>query len=80
MGKRVCDCAQDSKKEKSLPRINLTLIESGEKQHYCFVKRVSALLYDQSKHCDTKHYCMLRLTGFSRKELLENYKKYCNGL
>ena len=56
------------------------LIESGEKQHYCFVKRVSALLYDQSKHRDTKHYCMLCLTGFSREDLLENHKKYCNGL
>ena len=69
-----------SKKEKSVPRINLMLIESGEKQHYCFVKRVSALLYDQSKHRDTKHYCMLCLTGFSREDLLENHKKYCNGL
>ena len=65
-----------SKKEKSVPRINLMLIESGEKQHYCFVKRVSALLYDQSKHRDTKHYCMLCLTGF----FLGNHKKYCNGL
>ena len=69
-----------SKKEKSVPRINLMLIELGEKQHYCFVKRVSALLYDQSKHRDTKHYCMLCLTGFSREDLLENHKKYCNGL
>ena len=69
-----------SKKEKRVPRINLMLIESGEKQHYCFVKRVSALLYDQSKHRDTKHYCMLCLTGFSREDLLENHKKYCNGL
>ena len=69
-----------SEKEKSLLRINLMLIESGEKQHYCFVKRLSALLYDQSKHRDTKHYCMLCLTEFSREDLLENQKKYCNGL
>ena len=63
-----------------MPQINLMLIESGEIQHYCFVKRVSALLYDQSKHRDTKHYYMLCLTGFSREDLLENHKKYCNGL
>ena len=69
-----------SKKEKSVSRINLMLIESGEKQHYCYVKRVSALLYDQSKAHNTKHYCMLCLTGFSREDLLENHKKYCNGL
>ena len=69
-----------TKKEKSVPRINLILIESGEKQHYCFVKRVSALLYDQSKHREKKHYCMTCLIGFSREDLLENHKKYCNGL
>ena len=69
-----------TKKEKSVPRINLILIESGEKQHYCFVKRVSALLYDQSKHREKKHYCMMCLIGFSREDLLENHKKYCNGL
>ena len=69
-----------SEKEKSLPRIELMLIESGEKQHYCYVKRVSALLYDQSKSHNTKHYCMLCMNGFSREDLLENHKKYCNGL
>ena len=69
------------KKEKSLPRINLMLIESGEKQHYCFVKRLSALLYDQSKPHNTKHYnCMLCLSGFAREDLLESHKKFCNGL
>ena len=69
-----------SKKEQSVPRINLMLIESGKKQHYCYVKRVSALLCDQSKSHNTKHYCMLCLTGFSREDLLENHKKYCNSL
>ena len=56
------------------------LIESGEKQHYCYVKRVSALLYDQSKAHNTKHFCMLCLTGFSREDLLEKHKKYCHDL
>jgi len=69
-----------SEKEQSVPRINLMLIESGEKQHYCYVKRVSALLYDQSKAHNTKHYCMLCLTGFSKADFLENRKKYCNSL
>jgi len=69
-----------SKKEKSVPRINLMLIESGIIQHYCYVKQVSALLYDQTKNRNAKHYCMMCLTGFSRAELLENHKKYCNGV
>ena len=69
-----------SRKEAKVPRINLMLIESGEKQHYCYVKRVSALLFDQNKNSNAKHYCMLCLTGFSREDLLENHKKYCNGV
>ncbi|KAL9960469.1 hypothetical protein ACROYT_G033932 [Oculina patagonica] len=69
-----------SEKEKTIPRINLMLIESGENQHYCFVKKLSALLYDQSKAHNKKHFCMLCLTGFTREDLLENHTKYCNGV
>ena len=68
-----------SRKKTNVPRINLMLIESGERQHY-YVKRVTTLLFDQSKAHNTKHCCMLCLTGFSRDDLLENHKKYCNGV
>ena len=63
-----------------MQRINLMLIEIGEKQHYCFVKRVSALLFHQTKKCNAKHFCMMCLTGFTRADILENHKKYCNGV
>ena len=56
------------------------LIEKGEIQHYCYVKRESALLFDQTKNSNAKHYCMLCLTGFSRADLLVEHKKYCNGV
>ena len=69
-----------SRKEPNVPRINLMLIESGEIQHYCYVKRESALLFDQSKNGNAKHYCMLCLTGFSRADLLVDHKKHCNGV
>jgi len=69
-----------SEKEKNVPRINLILIESGENQHYCVVKRLSALLFDQSKNRNAKHFCFLRLTGFSRADSLERHTKYCNGV
>ena len=69
-----------SSKEKSVKRINLMLIESGKIQHYCYVKRESALLFDQSKNRNAKHYCMMCLTGFSRADLLVDHKKYCNGV
>jgi len=58
-----------SKKEANVPRINLMLIESGMTQHYCYVKKVSALLFDQTKKREAKHYCMMCLTGFSRRGL-----------
>ena len=35
-----------SGKEKSIPRINLMLLGSEETQHYCCIKKVSALLFD----------------------------------
>ncbi|KAL9983793.1 hypothetical protein ACROYT_G006023 [Oculina patagonica] len=69
-----------SKKEKGIPRICLMLIESGLIQHYCFIKRVSALLHDQNKHQHKNHFCMLCLTCFTRADLLENHEKYCNGV
>ena len=68
-----------SRKEPNVPRINLMLIESGEIQHYCFVKRVSALLFDKAINNKT-FYCMMCLTRFTRAHLLEDHKKYCNGV
>ena len=68
-----------SRKEPVVPRINLVLIESGLIQHYCFVKRVSALLFDKAINNKT-FYCMMCLTRFTRAHLLEDHKKYCNGM
>ena len=67
------------RKEPVVPRINLMLIESGEIQHYCFVKRESALLFDKAMNNKTS-YCMMCLTRFTRAHLLEDHKKYCNGV
>jgi len=69
-----------SKKEPNVPRINLILIESGMTQHYCYVKRVSALLFDQTKYQHAKHFCMMCLSKFTREELLEDHQKHCNGV
>ena len=69
-----------SPKQANVPRINLMLIESGKIQHYCYVKRESALLFDQNKNRNAKHFCMLCLTGFSKADLLVNHKKYCKGV
>ena len=69
-----------SKKEANVPRINLMLIQLEMIQHYCYVKKVSALLFDQTKKREVKHYCMMCSTGFSRADLLVNHQKCCNGV
>ena len=68
-----------STKEKNVPRINLMLIESREKQHYCWVKRESALLFDKARKHKTFH-CMRCLTRFTRAHTLVEHEKYCNGV
>ena len=52
---------------------------SGMIQHYCYVKSHNALLFDQTKNSNPKHFCMC-LNHFTRKDLLESHKKYCNGV
>ena len=64
----------------NIPRINLMLIKKEENTHYSLVKRLTALLYDQTKHNDSKHFCERCLHGFSRRELLERHQPECKGL
>ena len=68
-----------STKEPNVQRINLMLIESGEIQHYCWVKRESALLFDKAINNKT-FYCMRCVTRFTRAHLLVEHEKYCNGV
>jgi len=68
-----------SEKEGSVKRINLMLIQSKEKSHYTFVKRLNALLYDQNRHNESKHFCERCLHGYTTAELLERHKPECMG-
>ena len=69
-----------SEKGGEIPRINLILTKQGENTHYSLVKRLSALLYDQNRHNESKHFCERCLHGYSRRELLERHKPECKGL
>ena len=62
------------------PRINLMLTKQGENTHYSLVKRLSALLFDQSKNSNSKHFCERCLHGYWERELLERHKPECKGL
>ena len=69
-----------SRKDKTIKRINLMLLCEDEITHYCFVKRLSALLYDQTKHGDKKHFCTMCLISFTTEKILVNHQKYYNGV
>ena len=69
-----------SEKEGNSPRINLMITKQGDNTHYSWVKRLTALLYDQNRHNESKHFCERCLHGYSRKELLERHKPECKGL
>ena len=61
-------------------RITLMSTKPGENTHYSLVKRHSALLFDQRKNSNSKHFCERCLHGYSRRELLERHKLECKGL
>ena len=69
-----------SEKGGEIPRINLMLTKQGENMHYSLVKRLSALLFDQSKNSNSKHFCECCLHSYSRRELLERHKPVCKGV
>ena len=69
-----------SQRNGDVPRINLLLIEKSDKFHYTWIKSLSRLLYDQSKHRSRKHFCERCLHGYTREDLLEAHKPECHGI
>ena len=64
----------------NIPRINVMLTTQGGNTHYSYVKRLTALLYDQNHHNESKHFCERCLHGYTTKERLERHKPECKGL
>ena len=69
-----------SEKGSEIPRINLMITKQGENTHYSYVKRLTALLYDQNRHNESKHFCKRCLHGYTTIDLLEKHKPECKGL
>ena len=69
-----------SEKGGEIPRINLMLTKQGENSHCSYVKRLSALLYDQNRHNESKRFCERCLHGYTTIDLLERHKPKCKGL
>ena len=59
-----------SEKGGEIPRINLMITKLGENTHYSYVKRLTALIYDQTRHNESKHFCERCLHGYTTRDLL----------
>ena len=64
-----------------IPRIKLLLLhDKQDNYHYCWIKHLSRLLFDQNKHKGKTYFCDRCLYGFSREDLLINHKDECYGI
>ena len=67
LGKGQRDSSQDKQEGQEQEQNNKTdqpdVNRVRRVQHYCYVKRVNALLFDQKKNSNAKRYCMMCLTG-----------------
>ena len=57
-------------KEKYDDHMNLLLKTKGEKKHYVLIKDFNKFMYNQTKHKERKHFCMLCLQCFSSERVL----------
>ena len=58
--------------------INLFLISDGRNNHYCWIKNMSRLLFNQkSKHKSKLHFCFNCLNSFYCEAALETHREIC---
>ena len=69
-----------SEKDGEIPRINLMITKQGENTRYSYVKRLTALLYDQNRHNESKHFCARCLHSYTTRDFFERHKPECKGL
>ena len=64
-------------KEKYNNQMNLLLITEDDKKHYALIKDFNCFMYNQTKHKESKHFCMHCLQCFSSERVLNNHKDNC---
>ena len=64
-------------KETFEDQMNLLLITKDEKKHYVLIKDFNAIMYNQSKHKERKHFFMYCLQCFSSERVLANHVNNC---
>ena len=66
--------------EKYDDHMELLYIQEKEKSHYVYIKNFNRLMFNFTKHKETKHFCMRCLHRFSSKNLLERHQPDCFAL
>ena len=57
--------------------VNLFLYSQGTTGHYCLIKDLNKLLYDQNGHKYRMYYWRYCLHGFIRENLLQDHEPHC---
>ena len=80
-----------SEQPKERHRINLLFLSEDDeaaenpakkttKYHYCWIKNLNRLLYDQNRHKCKTYFCDRCLYGFTKEDLLIQHKEDCEGI
>ena len=64
-------------KEQYENHMELLLITEDKNKHYVLIKDFNRFMYNQTKHKESKHFCMHCLQCFSSEEILINHKDNC---
>ena len=76
---RISKFTKSKKEEERKYNIVLLLIKNGDNSHYCYVKKLSALLASQvNNHKGKLYFCLNCLNGYDNPEKLEQHKEYCS--
>ena len=74
-GKTIYICRKGGNYER---KVNLMILEEGEKKHYIPIKSLERLLsMANSKHKESQYFCDNCLNGFKIEESRDNHQEYC---
>ena len=64
----------------NIPSYNFLLVKKGPLSHYCYIKSLSRLLYNQQKsEGHHLYYCVRCLQGFRMERTFEKHSTLCRG-
>ena len=64
-------------KEKYNRQMNLLLITENENKHYVLIEDFNRFMFNQTKHKESKHFCMHCLQCFSSERVLNDHRDNC---